>query len=138
MWCWIRPVKHLGICVIERILIFVTVVFPEFISACLLASVSHISLIYIIYIYSIINIIYITIYITFMICLLLNPNRKGDFTLDRMEAECRGGIAFFCSCTCVKVLLTDIFLKCRFRWKVEIISTFPLWTNVAFFLNQAF
>ena len=28
---------------------------------------------------------------------------------------------FFCSCTCVKVLFTDTFLKCRFRWKVEII-----------------
>ena len=44
----------------------------------------------------------------------------------------------FCSCTCVKVLLTDTFLKCRFRWKVEIISTFPLRTNVVFFLNQSF
>ena len=98
----------------------------------------HLSLMYIIYIYNIINIIYITIYITFMICVLLNPNRKGDFTLDRMEAECRGDIAFFCSCTWVKVLFTDTFLKCRFRWKVEIISTFRLWTNVAFFLNQSF
>ena len=43
---------------------------------------------------------------------------------------------FFLSCTCVKVLFTNTFLKCRFRWKVEIISTFPLRTNVAFFLNQ--
>ena len=45
---------------------------------------------------------------------------------------------FFCSCTCVKVLVADAFLKCRFRWKVEIISTFPLRTNVAFFLHQSF
>ena len=45
---------------------------------------------------------------------------------------------FFCSCTCVKVLVADAFLKCRFRWKVEIISTFPLRPNVVFFLNQSF
>ena len=45
---------------------------------------------------------------------------------------------FFCSSTCVKVLLTNAFLKCRFRLKVEIISTFPPRTNVAFFLNQSF
>ena len=63
---------------------------------------------------------------------------KGDFTLDGMKVECRGDIAFFYSCTCVKVLFTDTFLKCRFRSKVEIISTFPLRTNVAFFLNQSF
>ena len=42
------------------------------------------------------------------------------------------------SCTCVEVLFTDTFLKCRFRWKVEIISTFSLQTNVSFFLNQSF
>ena len=35
-------------------------------------------------------------------------------------------------------LFTDIFLKCRFHSKVEIISTFSLRTNVAFFLNQLF
>ena len=46
--------------------------------------------------------------------------------------------SFFCSCTCVKVLFTDTFLKCRFRCKVEIISTFPLRANVTFFLNQSF
>ena len=45
---------------------------------------------------------------------------------------------FFCSCTCVKVFFTKTFLKCRFRLKVEIISTFRLRTNVAFFLNQSF
>ena len=45
---------------------------------------------------------------------------------------------FFCSCTCVKVLFTDTFLKCRFRWKVKIISTFSLRTNAVFFLNQSF
>ena len=45
---------------------------------------------------------------------------------------------FFWSCTCVKVLLTETFLKYRFRWKVEISSTFTLRTNVAFFLNQSF
>ena len=45
--------------------------------------------------------------------------------------------SFFCSCTCVKVLFTDTFLKCRFCWKVEMISAFPLRTNVAFFLNQS-
>ena len=45
-------------------------------------------------------------------------------------------IAFFCSCTCVKVLFTDTFVKCQFRWNIEIISIFPLRTNVAFFLNQ--
>ena len=45
---------------------------------------------------------------------------------------------FFCSCTCVKVLFTETFLKCRFRWKVEIILTFTLRTNVAFFLSQLF
>ena len=33
---------------------------------------------------------------------------------------------------------SDTFLICRFRWKVEIISTFPLRTNVAFFLNESF
>ena len=37
-----------------------------------------------------------------------------------------------------KSFFTDTFLKYRFRWKVEIISTFPLRTNVAFFLNQSF
>ena len=37
-------------------------------------------------------------------------------------------------------MLTNTFLKCRFRWKVQVISsqTFPLQTNVAFFLNQSF
>ena len=45
----------------------------------------------------------------------LTFNFKGDFTLDGMKAECRGDIAFFCSCTCVKVLFTHAFLKCRFR-----------------------
>ena len=45
---------------------------------------------------------------------------------------------FFCCCTCVKVLFTNAFLKCRFRLKVETISTFPLRTNAAFFLNQSF
>ena len=39
---------------------------------------------------------------------------------------------FFCSCACVNVLFTDTFPKCRCRWKTEIISTFPLRTNVAF------
>ena len=63
---------------------------------------------------------------------------KVDFTLDVIQAECRGDIAVFCCCTCVKVLFTNAFLKCRFRLKVEIISTFPLRTNVAFFLNQSF
>ena len=62
----------------------------------------------------------------------------GDFTLDGMEVECRVDIAFFRSCTCVKVLFTNTFLKYRFRWKVEIISTFPPRTNVAFFLSQSF
>ena len=45
---------------------------------------------------------------------------------------------FFCSCTCAKVLFIDTFLICRFRWKVEIISTFSLRKIVAFFLNQSF
>ena len=45
---------------------------------------------------------------------------------------------FFCSCKYLNVLFTDTFLKCQFRWKVEMISTFPLWTNVTFFLNQSF
>ena len=34
------------------------------------------------------------------------------------------------------LLFTDTFLKLRFRWKVEIISTFPIRTNVAFILNE--
>ena len=49
---------------------------------------------------------------------------KCDLTLDGKSES------FFCSCTCVKVLFTNAFLKCRFRLKVEIISTFPLRTNV--------
>ena len=40
---------------------------------------------------------------------------KVDFTLVVIQAECRGDIAVFCSCTCVKVLFTNTFLKCRFR-----------------------
>ena len=43
---------------------------------------------------------------------------------------------FFCSFTCVKVYWH--FPECRFRWKVEIISTFSLRKIVAFFLNQSF
>ena len=42
------------------------------------------------------------------------------------------------SCTCVKVLFTNTLPKCRFRWKVRIISTFPLRTEIAFFLIQLF
>ena len=45
---------------------------------------------------------------------------------------------FFCSCTCVKVFFTNTLLKCRFRWKVGIISTLPLRANVTFFLIQSF
>ena len=41
---------------------------------------------------------------------------------------------FFYSCICVKVLFTNT----HFLLKVEIISNFPLQTNVAFFLNQSF
>ena len=68
---------------------------------------------------------------------------KGDFTLDGNWRGMSRWHRFFCSCACVKVLFTNTFLKCRFlkcrfRWKVEIISTFPLRTNVAFFLNQSF
>ena len=65
---------------------------------------------------------------------------KVDFTLVVIQAECRGDIAVFCSCTCVKVLITNAFLKCRFRLKVKIISTFPLRTNASplLFLNQSF
>ena len=44
---------------------------------------------------------------------------------------------FFCSSTCVKVLRSDTFLECRFRWKVKIISAFSLPKNVAFFLSQS-
>ena len=61
---------------------------------------------------------------------------KSWFYTRRNEAECRGDIAFLCSCTCVKVLFTETFLKCPFCWKVQIISSFPLRTDVAFFLNQ--
>ena len=67
--------------------------------------------------------------------------RQGDFTLDgrRSVSEMlRRHCFFFCSCTCVNVLFTKTFLKGQFRLKVEIISTFPLRTNVAFFLNQSF
>ena len=39
--------------------------------------------------------------------------------------------SFFCSCTCVKVLFTDTFLKCWFCWKVEMISAFPLRTSLS-------
>ena len=63
---------------------------------------------------------------------------KGGFMLYEMYVECRSDIAFFCSYTCVNVLFTNTFLKCRFRLKVEIISTFLLRTKVAFFLNQSF
>ena len=59
--------------------------------------------------------------------------------------ECKWNVAatsLFYFCTCVKVLLTDTFLKYQFHWKVEIISTmistFLLWKIVAFFLNQSF
>ena len=52
--------------------------------------------------------------------------------------ECRTDIAFFALAHCLNVLFTDTFLKCPFRWKVEIILTFPLWTNLAFFSNQSF
>ena len=45
---------------------------------------------------------------------------------------------FFCFCTCLKILFTNTFLKSWLRWKVEIVSIFPLRTNVAFFLNQSF
>ena len=58
------------------------------------------------------------------------------------QAEYKRNVAaaslFFCSCTCVKVLFTNTFLKCRFPREVEIISIFPLRTNVAFFLNRLF
>ena len=37
-----------------------------------------------------------------------------------------------------KFCFSDVFLKWRFHWKVEIISVFPLGTNVAFSLNQSF
>ena len=47
-------------------------------------------------------------------------------------------MAFFCSCTCVKVLFTDTFLESQLCWKVEIISTFSLARNVPFFLNKLF
>ena len=52
--------------------------------------------------------------------------------------KCRGDIAFFYSYTCVNVLFTNTSLKCRFRLKVDIISTFLLRAKVAFFLNQSF
>ena len=45
---------------------------------------------------------------------------------------------FFGFCTCVAVLSTDTFLKFRFWWKVQIISTFLLRTNVAFYLSKSF
>ena len=69
----------------------------------------------------------------------INDSRwlKGDYTLDGILAECRGDIGFLLLHV-RKGLFTNTFLKCRFRWKVEIISTFPLRTNVAFFLNQPF
>ena len=38
---------------------------------------------------------------------------KGDFTLGGMQAECRCDIAFFCSCTCVKVYLLTL------SWNVD-------------------
>ena len=56
---------------------------------------------------------------------------KGDVKLEGMKAKCRG---FFCSCTCVKVLFTDAFLKCWFRWKVETILTFPAWNRRCVFM----
>ena len=37
-----------------------------------------------------------------------------------------------------KSFVYSTFLKCRFRWKVGIISTFPLRTHVAFCFNQSF
>ena len=63
---------------------------------------------------------------------------KGDFTLDGMWAECRGDIAFFLFLHMRKSFVYSTFLKCRFHWKVGIISTFPLRTNVAFCFNQSF
>ena len=63
---------------------------------------------------------------------------KGDFTLYGILAECRCDIAFFLVLHMRKSFFTNGFLKCRFRLKVEIISSFPLRTNVAFFLNQSF
>ena len=49
-----------------------------------------------------------------------------------------GDIAFFCSCTCIKVLFTDTFLICWFHWKLEVISTFLLWTKITVFLSKSF
>ena len=74
----------------------------------------------------------------FLCFLVMFPFKDYEDYTRRDVKEMSWWHRFFCSCTYVKVSFTDTFLKCRFSWKVEIFPTFPLLTNVAFFLNKSF
>ena len=101
---------------------------------------TYIHIIHIIHIfYTFIHIIHIFYYTyIYNTYIFINTWSLRQFYIRRNVSGMSRRHHFFCSCTCVKILFTDTFLKCRFWWKVEIISTFPLQTNVAFFLSKSF